>query len=309
MRLIYAGTPAFAEPPLRALLHAGHEIVLVLTQPDRPAGRGLKLRYSEVKAAAIDLGLPVAQLATLRSEESITTLRGLNADAMIVAAYGLILPPSVLDLFPFGCINIHASLLPRWRGAAPIQRAIMAGDTRTGISIMQMEAGLDTGPVLLAQEVPIPPNATAASLHETLSQVGARCIVDCLSALLRGELRAMPQPEQGATYAAKIQKSESLIDWKRSAQVIDRQVRALNPYPVATTSLHGAPLRVWFTQVERQSSGPPGCVLLAGSDGIVVGCGENAVRLLEMQRPSSKRVTAAEFLRGYSLSPGERLGS
>src|SRR5689334_22375379 len=162
MRLIYAGTPAFAEPPLRALLQAGHEIVLVLTQPDRPAGRGLKLRYSEVKAAAIDLGLPVAQLASLRSEESIMALRGLNADAMIVAAYGLILPPSVLDLFPFGCINIHASLLPRWRGAAPIQRAIMAGDTRTGISIMQMEAGLDTGPVLLAQEVPIPPNATAA---------------------------------------------------------------------------------------------------------------------------------------------------
>jgi methionyl-tRNA formyltransferase len=227
----------------------------------------------------------------------------------VVAAYGLILPQPVLDLFPFGCINIHASLLPRWRGAAPVQRAIMAGDTRTGISIMQMDAGLDTGPVLLAKEVPIPPDATAAALHDTLSELGAHCIVECLAALQRGELRAMPQPENTATYASKIQKSEALIEWQQSAVTIDRQVRALNPYPVAMTTLHGEPLKVWFSRVDLQSSGLPGCILYVGNDGIGVGCGESAIRLMELQRPSSKRLTVGEFLRGYSLSPGERFGS
>jgi methionyl-tRNA formyltransferase len=261
-----------------------------------------------VKVAALALKLPVEQPATLRSQETATMLAGMHADAMVVAAYGLLLPQPILDLFPFGCINIHASLLPRWRGAAPIQRAIMAGDTRTGISIMQMEAGLDTGPVLLAREVPIPPDATAASLHDTLSELGARCIVECLSGLQRGVLCPMPQPEQGATYAAKVQKSESLIDWNQSAHTIDRQVRALNPYPGATTLLHGVPLKVWFSRVEPESSGPPGHLLQAGSDKIVVGCGEHALRLIELQRPSSKRLTAAEFLRGQALSSGERLG-
>jgi len=309
MRLIFAGTPVFAETALRALLHAGHDVVLVLTQPDRPAGRGLKLRPSEVKAAAQELGLAVAQPASLKTPESIGLLRSQHADAMIVAAYGLILPQMVLDLFPLGCINIHASLLPRWRGAAPIQRAILAGDVQTGISIMRMEAGLDTGPVFLARGIAIAEDETTASLHDRLAQLGAGCIVECLPELERGALTAVPQPETGLTYANKIQKSEAVIDWSKPAESIDRQIRAFNPYPVASTTLDGEVVRIWRARVASGLQGDPGHVLDASQDGILVACGTGAVRLLELQRASSKKMTAADFLRGCPLSRGMRFGT
>ena len=309
MRLVFAGTPLFAEPALCALVGAGHQVVLVLTRPDRPSGRGLKLRHSEVKTAALELALPMAQPSTLKSDESLEILRGAQAQAMIVAAYGLILPQAVLDSFPLGCINIHASLLPRWRGAAPIQRAILAGDTRTGITIMRMDAGLDTGPVLLSREIAIAADETAASLHDKLAGLGARCIVECLPALERGGLRAVPQSEEGVTYASKIQKSEAAIDWTKAAELVDRQIRALNPFPVASTTSRGEAVRIWASRLASGHSGPAGQVLYAGDKGIIVGCGDGAVRILELQRASSKRLTAAEFLRGYALPAGERFGT
>ena len=309
MRLVFAGTPLFAEQALRALVGAGHQVLLVLTQPDRPSGRGLKLRHSEVKSAALELALPIVQPPTLKSDKSLEILRGAQAQAMIVAAYGLILPQAVLDSFPLGCINIHASLLPRWRGAAPIQRAILAGDTRTGITIMRMDAGLDTGPVLLSREIAITADETAASLHDKLAGLGARCVVECLPALERGALRAVPQSEEGVTYASKIQKSEAAIDWTKPAELVDRQIRALNPFPVASTKSRGEAIRIWASRLASGNSGPAGQVLYAGDEGIVVGCGNGAVCLLELQRASSKRLTAAEFLRGYPLPAGERFGT
>ena len=309
MKLIFAGTPVFAETALRALVQAGHDVVLVLTQPDRPAGRGMKLRPSEVKAAAQELELSVAQPASLKTSEALELLRSQQANAMIVAAYGLILPQMVLDLFPIGCINIHASLLPRWRGAAPIQRAILAGDVQTGISIMRMEAGLDTGPVFLMRDIPIADNETAASLHDKLALLGARSIVECLSALERNALTASPQPEAGVTYATKIQKSEAIIDWSKPAELIDRQVRAFNPFPVASTTLDGEVVRIWHARVASGSEGDPGHVLDASPDGILVACGTGAVRLLELQRASLKKLTAADFLRGCPLSRGMRFGT
>jgi len=309
MKLIFAGTPVFAETALRALVQAGHDVVLVLTQPDRPAGRGMKLRPSEVKAAAQELELSVAQPASLKTFEALELVRSQQANAMIVAAYGLILPQMVLDLFPIGCINIHASLLPRWRGAAPIQRAILAGDVQTGISIMRMEAGLDTGPVFLMRDIPIADNETAASLHDKLALLGARSIVECLSALERNALTASPQPEAGVTYATKIQKSEAIIDWSKPAELIDRQVRAFNPFPVASTTLDGEVVRIWHARVASGSEGDPGHVLDASPDGILVACGTGAVRLLELQRASLKKLTAADFLRGCPLSRGMRFGT
>jgi len=309
MRIVFAGTPAFAATALQALIAAGHDLSLVLTQPDRPAGRGLKLRPSEVKALALEHRLSIAQPATLKSAETMDLLRNLQASAMIVAAYGLILPQAVLDAFPFGCINIHASLLPRWRGAAPIQRAILAGDAQTGISIMQMEVGLDTGPVLMSEAVSIGPNDTAATLHDRLAALGARCIVSCLPALERGELEAVPQPQAGVIYAGKIQKSEAMIDWSRPAQDLDRQVRAFNPFPVSMTSLQGEPLRIWRANALLNASGKPGIVIDASKDGIVVGCGNGALCILEIQRASSKRLTAAEFLLGCRLGSGTQLGT
>lgn len=309
MRLIFAGTPPFAETALRALVHAGHDIVLVLTQPDRPAGRGLKLRPSEVKAAALELGLAVSQPVSLKTPEALQLLHSPRSDALIVAAYGLILPQAVLDLFPMGCINIHASLLPRWRGAAPIQRAILAGDIETGISIMCMEAGLDTGPVLLARGIPIANDETAASLHTRLAELGARCIVECLPALERRALTAVPQPEAGVTYASKILKSEAIINWSKPAEVIDREVRAFNPFPVASTTLDGEVVRVWRAQVAADADGEVGHVLDVSREGVLVACGKGGVRLLELQRASSKKLTAADFARGCSLSRGTRFGT
>jgi methionyl-tRNA formyltransferase len=308
MRLIFAGTPEFAERALRALVVAGHAVVLVLTQPDRPAGRGMKLKPSDVKVAAEALGLPLAQPATLRNDEALSLLRSYDAEAMIVAAYGLILPQSVLDSFPRGCINIHASLLPRWRGAAPIQRALLAGDTRTGISIMQMDAGLDTGAVLSEQAIEIAADDTAATLHDKLADLGARSIVDCLALVGRGAITPILQPEVGVTYAAKIDKREAIIDWSQSAQQIDRQVRAFNPFPVASTTLAGEAVKIWRARLAA-GAGSPGEVLDVSTEGITVACGEAALQLLELQRASSRRMPAAEFVRGNGIAPATRFGA
>ncbi|HTT36711.1 MAG TPA: methionyl-tRNA formyltransferase [Burkholderiales bacterium] len=309
MRLVFAGTPAFAEAALEALLAVGHDIALVLTQPDRPAGRGLQARSSEVKALAQARGLEVMQPATLKSQEVVERLRAAGAATMVVAAYGLILPPIVLDLFPAGCINIHASLLPRWRGAAPIQRAILAGDAETGISIMQMEPGLDSGPVYLAERVSIMPADTAGSLHDRLAGIGGRCIVRALAELEAGQLVAVPQPAVGVTYARKIEKSEALIDWRLDAVSIDRQVRAFNPVPVANTTWRGEPLRIWSARVEEHPRPEPGRIMEVSAQSVIVGCGHGALALRELQRAGGKRLPAADFLRGSWMDPGEMLGT
>jgi methionyl-tRNA formyltransferase len=307
MRLAFAGTPAFAESALRALLKAGHEVALVLTQPDRPAGRGLRPRPSAVKALALEHGLPLAQPATLKSNLVVEALRAAQVKVMVVAAYGLILPAALLELFDFGCINIHASLLPRWRGAAPIQRANLAGDTETGISIMRMEAGLDTGPVYLRQSVQIEPDDTAGSLHDKLATLGAVCIVQALAALEAGQIHALPQSDRGVSYANKIEKHEAMIDWCHPAVLVERQVRAFNPFPVASTSWRGELLRVWRARA-IQKHGRPGRI--DGTDGgILVGCGSGTLLIQELQRAGGKPMSAADFLRGAALAPGEILGT
>ncbi len=309
MRLIFAGTPVFAEVALRALLGVGHDVGMVLTQPDRPAGRGLRPRPSPVKALALEHKLPLAQPTTLGSREALGLLRAARGRVMVVAAYGLILPPPMLDLFPLGCINIHASLLPRWRGAAPIQRAIVAGDRETGISIMRMDAGLDTGPVYLTHAVPIEPEDTAGSLHDRLAALGGRCIVEALAALEAGQMRAVPQAREGVTYAYKIEKIEALVDWSRPAAQIERQVRAFNPLPTASTRLRGQTLRIWRARAVGQESSVPGRVIDVTDSGILVGCGSGVLLIEELQRPGSKRLSAADFLRGVPVSSGDLLGT
>jgi methionyl-tRNA formyltransferase len=308
MRLVFAGTPAFARSALEALLEARHDIALVLTQPDRPGGRGLKLRPSEVKALAIERGLQLAQPVTLRGDETRERLAAAGAQAMVVAAYGLILPQGVLDLFALGCINIHASLLPRWRGAAPIQRAILAGDTHTGISIMRMEAGLDTGPVYLQEALPIAGDDTAASLHDKLAALGATCIVRALDLIRSGSLRSQPQELAGVTYAHKIEKAEAELDWRRDAVELDRQVRAFNPFPVATTRLRGEPLRVWRARPLPGAAGTPGLIRAVEPDALVVECGSGLLRIEELQRAGGRRLGVRDLLAGCPIAPGERLG-
>jgi methionyl-tRNA formyltransferase len=306
MRLVFAGTPEFAAHALAALVRAGHDIALVLTQPDRPAGRGLRLAPSAVKALAQERGLSLYQPAGLRDEETHARLSALGADALVVAAYGLILPEAVLAIPRLGAINIHASLLPRWRGAAPIQRAILAGDARTGISIMQMDQGLDTGPVLAAESIPIAADDTSGSLQHKLAELGARLIVSALGQLERGLLSPQPQPAAGASYAPKIAKAEAEIDWSEAAPVIDCKVRAFNPQPGASTMLRGAGLKIWRACLSR-AEGTPGRILEAGAKGIVVACGSQALCLLELQRAGGRRLPAAQFLAGFPLAAGERL--
>jgi methionyl-tRNA formyltransferase len=307
MRLVFAGTPPFARSALEALLAAGHDVALVLTQPDRPSGRGLKPKPSAVKELAGQRGLPLAQPPTLRAEETQQLLAGTGAPAMVVAAYGLILPQAVLDLFPLGCINIHASLLPRWRGAAPIQRAILAGDTRTGISIMRMEAGLDTGPVYFQESLAIDPDDTAASLHDKLAALGAACIVRALG-LIEAGATPQPQPQAGVTYAHKIEKAEAELDWAGDALQLDRQVRAFNPFPVATTRLRGEPLRVWQARPLPGPAGTPGLIRAVETEGLLVECGSGLLLLEELQRAGGRRLAVRELLAGFRIAPGERLG-
>ena len=300
MKLIFAGTPEFAADALRSILLAGHQVVLALTQPDRPSGRGLALRQSPVKQLALECGIEVLQPSTLKDDAILKQLGATGADAMVVAAYGLILPQGVLDMPPFGCLNIHASLLPRWRGAAPIQRAILAGDEKTGVCIMQMEAGLDTGPVLLSGELDIGSEDTAGLLHDKLAKLGARLIVDALGKL---PLVPSPQPETGETYAAKIEKSEARLDWRHPAKQIARQVRAFNPYPGALAHLNGEAIKIWKAEVEP-ASGKPGTILSSGRNGIVVACGENGLKLLELQKAGGKHLPVTQFLAGTPVIPG-----
>lgn len=306
MRIIFAGTPPFAATALHALAEAGHDIVLVLTQPDRPAGRGMKLAPSAVKQAALALGLPVSQPPSLKTPEAQAELRAADADIMVVAAYGLILPQAVLDLPRFGCLNIHASLLPRWRGAAPIQRAILAGDTETGITIMQMDAGLDTGTMLTTTVVPIRDSDTAASLHDVLAEAGASAIVAALANY--AALVPVAQDDAQATYAAKLTKDEAQLNWGDSAEELVRAVRAYNPAPGAWTRLDGASLKIWKAQT-CAGSGKAGEVLRAEADRLIVACGVGALALQEIQPAGSKRMMVAAFLAGRSLLPGARFGT
>ncbi|HEY5928907.1 MAG TPA: methionyl-tRNA formyltransferase [Burkholderiales bacterium] len=308
MRIVFAGTPVFAAASLRAVADAGHDIPLVLTRPDRPAGRGMKLAASEVKQLALERGLPVFQPATLKDPQAQQRIREAGADAMIVAAYGLILPIPVLELFPYGCINIHASILPRWRGAAPIQRALLAGDAETGVSIMRMEAGLDTGPVYLVRSLEIAAGETAGSLHDKLAALGADTIVAALTDIASGKLTAQQQPEEGVTYAAKIAKEEAALSWVADAIELERKIRAYNPFPGASTTLRGEPLKIWRARL-AEGNGNPGHILDAGPDRIVVACGRGALQLEELQRAGGKRMGAATFLHGSALAAGERLGA
>ncbi len=314
MKIIFAGTPEFAAVALNALHAAGFEISLVLTQPDRPAGRGMQLQASAVKQFALAHDIPVAQPVSLRldgkypeiAQEAHRLLRATPHDAMVVAAYGLILPRSVLDMPRRGCINIHASLLPRWRGAAPIHRAIEAGDAETGVTIMQMEQGLDTGPMLLTQRLPIAPCDTTASLHDKLAKMGGAMIVDALRKLARGELPATPQPEAGVTYAAKITKEEALLDFTQSADSLARKIRAFNPFPGASALFNGVPVKIWRAEAAPPSPvANPGQVLAADAHaGVLVVCGNGVLRLTELQKPGGKRLPASEFLKGFPMEGG-----
>jgi len=295
LRLVFAGTPAFAARALEALLQAGHEVALVLTQPDRPAGRGLKLSSSAVAQCAARHAIPVSQPATLKHSEVATHLARIAPDVMVVAAYGLLLPPEVLAIPRLGCLNIHASLLPRWRGAAPIQRAILAGDAQTGISIMQMDAGLDTGPVLLARALAIDPRATSGSLTEALAELGAQAIAEALGSI--DGLGPRPQDPSVATHAAKISREECRIRWGASSDEIDRLVRALDPAPGAQTRLGEESLKIWAVQ-PVEGRGEAGTVL-SGMRELVVACGRGALRIDRLQRAGGKRLAADEFLRGF----------
>lgn len=305
MRLVFAGTPPFAAAALNALADAGHDLALVLTQPDRPAGRGMKLTPSAVKQAALARGLPVYQPLSLKSPEAQATLRAVDADVMVVAAYGLILPQAVLDLPRLGCLNIHASLLPRWRGAAPIQRAILAGDAETGITIMQMDAGLDTGAMLSTVTLPIRADDTAASLHDALASLGASAIVEALATL--PSLRPVAQEDAHATYAAKLSKEEAQLDWHQPADSLARAVRAYCPVPGAWTLLEGAPLKIWSAQAVP-GAGEAGEILRADGDQLVVACGEGALALRELQPAGSKRMPVAAYLASRTLAPGTHFG-
>ncbi len=315
MRVAFAGTPEFAAVALERLHAAGHEMALVLTQPDRPAGRGLKLTPSPVKAGAMAHGIAVEQPRSLRLDgkypdeaaRARAALEAARPEVMVVAAYGLILPQWVLDLPARGCLNIHASLLPRWRGAAPIHRAIEAGDARTGITIMQMDAGLDTGDMLLVEAIDIAPDDTTARLHDRLAELGGRLIVEALEQAGRDALVRTPQPSDGVTYAHKIDKAEASIDWTLPAEVIERRIRAFDPFPGASTMLAGEALKLWRAKV-AQGAGNPGSVLAVTDEHVTIACGTGALQVTEWQRPGGKRLSARQFLQAHPMHPGLRLG-
>ena len=305
MKVIFAGTPDFAAAALKAIAAAGFEIPLVLTQPDRPKGRGMQLAPSPVKQAALELGLRVAQPEKLRNNaEALQMLKEVEADVMVVAAYGLILPQDVLDTPKHGCLNIHASLLPRWRGAAPIQRAIEAGDAETGVCIMQMDIGLDTGDVVSEHRYTIQPTDTANEVHDALMNLGAAAIVADLQQLkTEGRLKSVKQPEEGVTYAQKLSKEEARIDWNESAAVIERKIRAFNPVPAAWVEYQGKPMKIWRAEVVAQQ-GRVGEVLSCSSDGLIVACGANALKITELQPSGSKRMDIAAFAAGHTVEAG-----
>ncbi|WP_085317923.1 methionyl-tRNA formyltransferase [Derxia lacustris] len=339
MRIVFAGTPEFAATALAALIAAGHQIALVLTQPDRPAGRGMKLQPSPVKALALAHGIEVFQPATLRPEHARLGAEGAEAqrrlaaafgkagsdaaatpaDVMIVAAYGLILPQAVLDLPTRGCLNIHASLLPRWRGAAPIHRAIEAGDAETGITIMQMDAGLDTGAMLLERRLAIGADESTGQLHDRLAALGGEAIVAALAQL--DSLVPVPQPADGVTYAAKIAKAEAAIDFAEPAATIARRIRAFDPFPGASAECDGVAIKLWAATAlddaaahasagqHGAASNAPGSILAADASGVVIACGSGALRVTALQKPGGKRLAARDFLAGHALAPGQRFVS
>lgn len=305
MKIAFAGTPEFAACALQALLDAGFNIPLVLTQPDRPAGRGMSLQQSAVKKLALAHNLPVDQPEKLRTPEQQAALRACQPDVLVVAAYGLLLPQAVLDIPRLGCLNIHGSLLPRWRGAAPIHRAIESGDTETGITIMQMDAGLDTGAMLLREALPITDQDTTGSLHDKLATLGGKMIVQALQQLEQGTLTATVQPEAGVTYAHKISKAESALDFTQSAQALANKVRAFNPFPGCTVTLEeGGVIKIWHAHVatEPPTSATPGQILSVTDQGIVVACGQGALCLTELQKAGARRLPVNELLRGQPLS-------
>lgn len=310
LRIAFAGTPQFAVPALRMLLASGHTVVGVLTQPDRPAGRGQQLRASPIKLLAAGHGLPIAQPPTLKTPEGRAELARWAPDLLVVVAYGLILPPPVLELPRLGCLNIHGSLLPRWRGAAPIQRAILAGDAETGVTIMQLDAGLDTGPTLLERRRPIHSHDTAGDLHDALSELGAAALAEALDGITAGRLAARPQPASGATYAPKIEKAEARLDWSAGVVEIDRRVRAFNPWPMAETSFAGEPLRVLRARIADQpvSDAAPGTLLGIAEDGLRVACGDGVLAVRELQRAGKRPVSARDFANAVRLD-GLRFGT
>jgi len=309
MRIVFAGTPEFAAQHLEALLQAGYPVVAVYTQPDRPAGRGQKLMPSPVKQLALQHGLPVMQPATLRDAEAQHALAALQPDLMVVVAYGLILPQAVLDTPRLGCINSHASLLPRWRGAAPIQRAIEAGDSESGVTVMQMEAGLDTGPMLLKVRTPIGPSDTGGSLHDRLAALGAQAVVEAVARLKAGSLPGERQDDTLATYAHKLSKDEARLDWQRPAAELERLVRAFNPWPICHSSLAGDVLKVHAARLVP-GQGEPGRILAAGKDGLTVACGTGALQLTRLQLPGGKPLDFADLYnsRREQFAPGQVLG-
>ena len=320
MRVIFAGTPEFAATAVQSLQAARFHIALVLTQPDRPAGRGMKLQASPVKQLALETGVPVAQPRSLRlggkfpddAAAAKAAIEAAQADVMVVAAYGLILPQWVLDTPRLGCLNIHASLLPRWRGAAPIHRAIEAGDAETGITIMQMDAGLDTGDMLLVERQPIAADDTTGSLHDTLARLGGRLVVEALEIAACGGFTPKPQPAEGVTYANKIEKAEAQVDWSQPAAVIERRIRAFDPFPGAASTINGEAIKLWRSEIDGANlppAGGSGTILSVTGDGVTVACGEGALRLTQLQRAGGKRLPVADFLRGFPLAAGQRFES
>jgi len=308
-RIIFAGSPEFAVPALQGLVDSGHRVVAVLTQPDRPAGRGQKMRISPIKAHALGLGIEVLQPDRLSSDSEQQRLRNLQPDLMVVVAYGLILPRAILDIPEAGCINLHASLLPRWRGAAPIQSAILNGDQITGISLMKMDEGLDTGPVFSEKKIHIDPEETAGELHDRLAQLGADLLTESLEDLLNGHIAPVPQAVEGASYAGRINKRDASIDWQQTAQCIHNQIRAYNPWPVAYTMLEGEMMRCWAATLpcpkdnaaNENSGNEPGTVIHTGPEGIDVQTSAGVIRLLSVQMPGRKKMTTADFLNGRNV--------
>jgi methionyl-tRNA formyltransferase len=306
LTVVFAGTPEFSVPALNALVHSHHHVLAVYTQPDRPAGRGQTVQASAVKQRAQQLGIPVEQPKSLKSDDAIIKLKSTQFDIMVVVAYGLILPPAVLGVPRLGCLNIHASLLPRWRGAAPIHRALLAGDAETGVSIMKMEAGLDTGPVYLERRVPITERETTQPLHDRLADLGALALLEVMDGL--PDLLPIAQPDAGATYARKLDKAEARLDWSRSAVVLDREIRAFNPWPVSETQWEGRQLRIWEAHPEvRSHQALPGTVISANAEGIKVATGDGVLSITRLQLAGRKQSSAREFLNGQQLL-GARLG-